>query len=110
MGIFSKTVSAIRKGLARTREALFGGLISMLSGKTLSDDLIDDVEDYLIKADVGGTVGHAARLEAAPLRLEIDAVADPSVRAALEGLGVRLGRDGSTQLRIAGTLGSPSVR
>ena len=53
MGIFSKTVSAIRKGLTRTREALFGGLTSMLSGKTLSDALIDDVEDYLIKADVG---------------------------------------------------------
>ncbi|MCZ6835113.1 MAG: signal recognition particle-docking protein FtsY [Planctomycetota bacterium] len=53
MGIFTKTVSAIRKGLARTREALFGGLSALLSGKTLSNDLIDEIEEYLIKADVG---------------------------------------------------------
>jgi len=53
MGIFTRTVAAIRKGLTRTREALLGGLRGLVAGKALSDDLIDQIEDYLIKADVG---------------------------------------------------------
>ncbi|MCH7604331.1 MAG: signal recognition particle receptor subunit alpha, partial [Planctomycetes bacterium] len=53
MGLFTATISAVRKGLARTREALAGGLHSLLQDQVLSDALIDDIEDYLIKADVG---------------------------------------------------------
>lgn len=53
MGLFTATISAVRKGLTRTREALAGGLHSLLKGQVLSGALIDDIEDYLIKADVG---------------------------------------------------------
>ncbi|MHC5001980.1 MAG: signal recognition particle-docking protein FtsY [Planctomycetota bacterium] len=53
MGLFKSTVDRIRKGLARTREAISGGLRAALHGRPLTEDLIDDVETYLIKADVG---------------------------------------------------------
>lgn len=53
MGLFRKTIGAIRKGLARTREALGGGLRGLLFGKSLSEGLIDEIETRLITADVG---------------------------------------------------------
>ncbi|MHC5022656.1 MAG: signal recognition particle-docking protein FtsY [Planctomycetota bacterium] len=55
MGLFTSTVSAIRKGLGRTRAALSGGLRGLLGGRDLSDELIDEVEARLITADVGVT-------------------------------------------------------
>ena len=53
MGLFSSTVSAIRKGLARTREAVGSGFRSLLAGRTLDDELINEIEQRLIAADVG---------------------------------------------------------
>jgi fused signal recognition particle receptor len=53
MGIFASTVGAIRRGLARTRETLAGGLRRLLGGRQLSEELIDEIEHYLITADVG---------------------------------------------------------
>ncbi|MCA9295408.1 MAG: signal recognition particle-docking protein FtsY [Phycisphaerales bacterium] len=53
MGLFKSTMSAVRKGLQRTREAFGGGLRGLLFGKSLSEDLIDELEAVLIKADVG---------------------------------------------------------
>jgi len=53
MGLFKSTVSKVRKGLQRTREAFSGGLRGLLLGKALSEELIDDLESVLIKADVG---------------------------------------------------------
>ena len=53
MGLFSSTVSAIRKGLARTREAVGSGFRSLLEGRTLDDELIKEIEEKLIAADVG---------------------------------------------------------
>lgn len=53
MGLFSRTIGALRKGLSRTREALGGGLHSLLFGRQLSDELIDQIETSLIIADVG---------------------------------------------------------
>lgn len=50
---FKSTVQKVRKGLARTRDAFAGSLRSMLRGKTLSEELIDDIETHLITADVG---------------------------------------------------------
>jgi fused signal recognition particle receptor len=55
MGLFRATIGAVKKGLARTRQALGGGLRGLLFGRTLSDALIDDVETALLKADVGVT-------------------------------------------------------
>jgi fused signal recognition particle receptor len=53
MGLFRSTVSAISRGLARTREALAGGLTTLLRGRPLDDDVIDQVERHLLTADVG---------------------------------------------------------
>jgi fused signal recognition particle receptor len=53
MGLFRSTVSAIRKGLSRTRETFSFGLRGLLFGRTLSEELIDEVERRLITADVG---------------------------------------------------------
>jgi fused signal recognition particle receptor len=53
MGLFKTAVNKIREGLARTREAFTGGLRGLLFGRSLSDELIDEIETYLITADVG---------------------------------------------------------
>lgn len=53
MGLFRSTISALRKGLAKTRNVLAGGLRTILHGRKLDEDVIDEVEMYLIKADVG---------------------------------------------------------
>ncbi len=53
MGLFKSTIGAIKKGLAKTRQTLTGGLRSILLGRTLDDALIDEIERHLITADVG---------------------------------------------------------
>jgi len=53
MGLFKSTMGAIRKGLAKTRQTLAAPLRSLLAGRTLNDDLIDEIESLLITADVG---------------------------------------------------------
>lgn len=53
MPLFKSVVSKLRSGLARTRESLASGLRSLLRGKDLSDQLIDEIELLLIRADVG---------------------------------------------------------
>ena len=53
MGLFGSTVGAIRKGLKRTRSALAGSLRTLLTGRALDDSVIDEIETYLLTADVG---------------------------------------------------------
>ncbi len=53
MGLFKSTFKAIKKGLTKTRDAFGGGLRSLLHGRDLSEDLIDEIEMRLITADVG---------------------------------------------------------
>lgn len=53
MGLFSSTVGAIKKGLSRTRDSFVGGLRSLLRGRKLSEEVIDEIESRLIQADVG---------------------------------------------------------
>lgn len=53
MGLFSATIGAIRKGLTRTRDTFVSGLRSLLRGRRLSDEVIDEIESRLIQADVG---------------------------------------------------------
>ncbi len=52
MGLFSSTVSAVRRGLARTRQTLGGPLRSLLASP-LSAEAIDEIETRLVRADVG---------------------------------------------------------
>ena len=53
MRFFRKAVDAVRQGLARTATVLGGGLRSLLAGRRLDDDVIDEIEAALIGADVG---------------------------------------------------------
>ncbi|MBC24221.1 MAG: signal recognition particle-docking protein FtsY [Phycisphaerae bacterium] len=53
MGLFKSAISAMRRGLRRTRDALGKPLGGLLSGRQLSDELIDEVETCLLGADVG---------------------------------------------------------
>ncbi|MEO0484036.1 MAG: signal recognition particle-docking protein FtsY [Planctomycetota bacterium] len=53
MGLFKSAVGKLKMGLTRTREAFVGGLRSVLSGRTLDDALIAELESRLIQADVG---------------------------------------------------------
>ena len=53
MGLFKSVATRLKKGLGRTRETFVSGLRSILSGRTLDDTLIDELESALIQADVG---------------------------------------------------------
>ena len=47
------SVDKLRGGLSRTRQALLGSLKSILSGRTLDEELLDDLRKRLILADLG---------------------------------------------------------
>jgi fused signal recognition particle receptor len=53
VGLFTTTAGAIRQGLARTREALGGSLRSLLLGRSVSPEVIDEIEARLVRSDVG---------------------------------------------------------
>ena len=53
MGLFRSALDAIKKGLHKTAEAIGGQLRSLLLGRMLSEELIDEIESRLIAADVG---------------------------------------------------------
>ncbi len=53
MGLFRSTIDRVRRGLARTAGSLGGGLRSVLAGRSLDEDLIEEIEAMLIGADVG---------------------------------------------------------
>ncbi len=55
MAFFKSIAQKLSKGLAKTRETVFGGLVSMLTGRKLDEQLIDEIEARLIRADVGVT-------------------------------------------------------
>jgi len=43
----------LKKGLSRTRNSLTGNLTSLFKGKTIDSDLLEEIEDTLIMADIG---------------------------------------------------------
>ena len=50
MGFFEK----LKAGLSKTKTALFGGIGNLLKGFTrVDEDLLDELEELLIEADVG---------------------------------------------------------
>ncbi|MEO1716364.1 MAG: signal recognition particle-docking protein FtsY [Planctomycetota bacterium] len=55
MAFFKSIAKKLSRGLAKTRETVFGGLVSMLTGRRLDEQLIDEIEARLIRADVGVT-------------------------------------------------------
>ncbi len=49
MGLFS----ALKRGLKKTREGFFGKVASILKGKRINDETLEELEELLIAADVG---------------------------------------------------------
>ena len=92
---------AIRRGLRKTAEAFGAGVRSVLHGRTLSEELIDDIERRLVAADVGV---RAARELAAGLRADFRAGRVPRGEDAIEwlkaSLKTRLGT-GSREIAVA---------
>jgi fused signal recognition particle receptor len=59
MGLFRSTISAIRKGMSRTREVLTTDIRVLLRGQMLTEGIIDELERRLIAADVGVNAANA---------------------------------------------------
>ena len=53
MRFFKRTIEAVRRGLSRTANVFGGGLRTLLTGRRLDAELIDEIEARLIGADVG---------------------------------------------------------
>ena len=53
MSLFRAAFDAVRKGLQKTAAAIGGQLRSLLLGRALSEELIDEIESRLIAAEVG---------------------------------------------------------
>jgi type II secretion system protein N len=69
-----------------------------------------DIDSPMLTGKVTGTVGKAGSFERSPLALNVQLTAAPQIRGALNAQGVRLGRDGSLNVRVMGTPASPIVR
>lgn len=105
--MFRAALDAMRRGLRRTAEAIGAGFRSMLHGRTLSEELIDEVERTLVAADVGV---RAAREIAADLRAEFRSGRVPRGEDAIDFLKARLKeRLGSGDRSIAVADARPTV-
>ncbi|WGS65436.1 signal recognition particle-docking protein FtsY [Marinitoga aeolica] len=54
MGFFNK----IAKGLKKTRDKFFGNIKTLFSGRTLDDDVLEELEEIMILSDVGVEATH----------------------------------------------------
>ncbi len=61
MALFRKAIEHLTGGLARTRKKLIGSLRSLLVGRKIDDDLLDELEEQLILADIGVTTAMRIR-------------------------------------------------
>ena len=53
MALFKKVFGKLAKGLSRTKKIFVSGLKSILAGRQIDDDLLDELEATLIQADLG---------------------------------------------------------
>jgi len=53
MALFGKAIRKLSAGLKRTRERFVGSLRSLLAGRQLSEEVLEDLEVRLIEADIG---------------------------------------------------------
>ena len=96
--MFRAALDAIKRGLRKTADAFGAGFRSALHGRSLSEELIDEVERRLVSADVGV---RAARETAAALRADFRAGRVPRGEDAIEWL------KSSLKARLAA--GSPGI-
>ncbi|PKK83504.1 MAG: signal recognition particle-docking protein FtsY [candidate division Zixibacteria bacterium HGW-Zixibacteria-1] len=50
--MFSK-IKKLKESLSKTRDNIFGKIGRLVSGRKIDDDLIDEIEEILLKADIG---------------------------------------------------------
>ena len=107
MGLFKSVFGVLKKGLAKTASALGAGLKSLLRGRQLSEELIDEIEQRLIGADVGVK---ATREIIAALRIDYRAGKIAKGDDALEFLKAQLkSRWTEEERRIARSDAKPTV-
>ena len=53
MAIFKKVIERLTGGLAKTRQRLIGSLKNLLAGRKIDEELLDEIEEQLILADIG---------------------------------------------------------
>ena len=53
MALFKKAFAKLAKGLSRTKKIFVSGLKSLLAGRKIDDELLDELEATLIQADLG---------------------------------------------------------
>ncbi len=53
MALFRKALEKLAGGLAKTKQRFVSGLRTLLAGRTIDEDLLDELEATLIQADVG---------------------------------------------------------
>lgn len=53
VGFFKSVFAKVKQGLERTRQAVFGGLRSLLLGRRLDEALIGEIQAKLLEGDVG---------------------------------------------------------
>ena len=89
MAFFSKAISKLAAGLSRTRQRLLGSIKTLLSGRQLNEELLDELESQLIEADLGVAAARKIRadLSAAYKEKRIQKADDviPFLKADLKG-------------------------
>ncbi len=53
MALFRKAIEKLTRGLSRTKQRFVGGLKTLLVGRTLDAELVEELEAMLIQADIG---------------------------------------------------------
>ncbi len=86
MGLFSRVISNLKAGLAKTREVFATGLRRLVHGRVLDDALLADIEKALLTADVGpaatATLIHGLRADVKAGRLTDSAKVIDHLKAA----------------------------
>ena len=117
MGIFSKTIGYFKDRMSKTRDKIGSSLSAVLSiGRNIDDDLLNDLEETLIKDDIGveTTAKLISDLRDAYRDRKISKVEDivPFLKEHIKGYWphqdrqVRLAAKGPTVILVAGVNGS----
>jgi len=115
--MLGKLSKALKKGLAKTKQKLVGGLKTVLPfGRDLDEDLIEEMEEYLLTADIGPAtvlkIMDAVRSAFKEKRIRTTDECYVFLKDYLKGLlreeesGLRRAASGPTVILVAGVNGS----
>ncbi len=103
------SVAPPRMPLAVPYDRFAGELIFAEDGSVTFEDVA--LDGPLVSATVKGGTGPSPTLLLAPLQIDVHlSVSDPNLRPAFRSAGIRLGQDGTVDLKIRGNLAAPVVR